>query len=328
MRSSTLLEICRRVARAKDRSLDGALALRTRFAHLRLPVVFADSDSVKPDGGPGVWFCSSLSTHLPPHRHPGTEFNLLLSGRLLYRVEENSFIVRAGDLLVLPSEKEHHLVEATPDAAFWVLEFTKRAGPSWWSSEAVLSTNSEFRRAFLRSLHKLWGRPKAEQANEEAQRAESLLEHRPSSDGALEPDSLELHPAVVRARTICETHSLDGLDVSRIAKLAGISASRLAHLFQEQLGLSPLQYLNFVKVQKFVGEYIPSEPNLMRSALLKGFGSYPQFHRTFLQVCGNPPGAHFRWLARDDRVSASRSLGNTSEFPPPLHGDEAPSALD
>ena len=101
------------------------------------------------------------------------------------------------------------------------------------------------------------------------------------------PDGL--HPAVVRAKDVCEACVAHELDVARLARESGLSASRLAHLFAEQVGVTPLQYRNFARIQHFIRTYNGDERNLLRAALGAGFGSYAQFHRVFKTLTGRSP---------------------------------------
>jgi AraC-like DNA-binding protein len=126
--------------------------------------------------------------------------------------------------------------------------------------------------------------------------------------------SLPVHPAVAQAKSVCEQLADRQLDIARLAEQSGLSASRLAHLFAEQLGITPLQYRNFARVQHFIRSYDGDERNLLRAALRAGFGSYAQFHRAFRQVCGEAPAVHFKWLANSARIDAKRTLGSTAEL--------------
>jgi AraC-like DNA-binding protein len=101
------------------------------------------------------------------------------------------------------------------------------------------------------------------------------------------------------------------LDMEVLARRSGISSSRLAHLFQAQLGLSPLQYKNFARLQHFVRLSGEADANILRAALRAGFGSYPQFHRVYQQVCGAPPRAHLNWLMNNEALDAARTIGSS-----------------
>ncbi|HSC87598.1 MAG TPA: cupin domain-containing protein, partial [Polyangiaceae bacterium] len=70
----------------------------------------------------GVWFSSAIATRMPPHTHDAFEVNLVVAGRLTYRVGDVRLVVEPGECILLPQGVVHELLEASTDAAFWVLE--------------------------------------------------------------------------------------------------------------------------------------------------------------------------------------------------------------
>jgi AraC-like DNA-binding protein len=255
--------------------------------------------------GKGVWFCSALSTHLALHSHVGAELNLLMSGRLVYEVGAERLEVRAGELLVIAPGAPHQIIEASSDAAFWVIESSSSEAPSWFKQSASYLTTDDWVRAFVSVLRKLWLRPSPAAENELWGALFSALDGGPPLGVQR---TLLLHPAVKRARVICQSELEGELNMTDLGKRAGISPSRLSHLFLEQLGITPLQYRNFCRVQYFIQRHGESGASLMRAALRAGFGSYPQFHRSFQQVCGAPPAAHLGRLLSDAWTSPERTL--------------------
>jgi len=261
----------------------------------------------------GVWFSSALSTLLPSHRHDGPELNLLTSGTVTYRVEqvESKLEARAGQIIVLPAGMSHELVHCSEDVTLWVIELEAPVPLPWLGHAHVLDVETSWRRAAMTATRRLWLRPPPPKARQLERALWDLLQDvRPSSTAPLvEP----LHPAVVRAKQVCERCVQEEMVVGKLARESGLSESRLAHLFAEQVGITPLQYRNFARVQHFVRSYHGDERNLLRSALDAGFGSYAQFHRVFRQVCGQSPGAHFDWLSGSGIVNPQRTLGATSK---------------
>lgn len=257
----------------------------------------------------GVWFCSTLSTHLALHSHVGPELNLLMSGRLSYEIGDKRFEVRAGELLVIARDTSHQILEASKDAAFWVVELSKVDSLSWFEDSATYETDDEWVRALVSTARKLWLRPTPPvEADLWGALFDTLRGGAPSGTSR----SVQLHPAVERARAICQCELEGELSMMALAKRAGISASRLSHLFQDQLGITPLQYRNFCRVQYFIRRHGQSGASLMRAALRAGFGSYPQFHRTFQQVCGAPPAVHLGRLLSDAWTNPERTLPSTA----------------
>lgn len=257
----------------------------------------------------GVWFSSAASTRLPAHAHDGAELNLVMAGEATYRTPAGVRTLRAGELFVLPRGVVHEMIAASAEMAMWVVEFGAGVREQWsleWTEQlAVLTPSSGYRAEMVTHLKKLWLRPSEPKAQ--------LLEH--SLYRLLEKLELGTEPlvskpnsTVARARRLCDAERGD-LSTQSLARRSGVSPSRLAHLFQSELGVTPLQYRNFIRLQHFIQSHDRRAPNLLRRALTSGFGSYAQFHRVFHQVCGTPPGTHLRWLESDAGIDPARTMG-------------------
>lgn len=260
----------------------------------------------------GVWFSSTLSTLLPAHQHTCPELNVLMSGSLGYRVKgvDGPLVAQAGQMLVLPQGVDHELVHASEDVALWVMELNGAHSYPWLERAQVFSLEHESRKIIVSGARSLWLRPPRAEVDALQSKLWEALGALRCSDDALQLE--RVHPAVERAKHVCENQVDKALDIEQLARACGLSTSRLAHLFSDQVGITPLQYRNFVRVQQFVRTYKEDERNLLRAALQFGFGSYAQFHRVFRQVCGTSPAEHFRWLAESKHVDAQTTLRATA----------------
>ncbi len=255
----------------------------------------------------GVWFSTALSTRLPAHEHVGTEVNLLMAGTVRYRTAGRDLAARAGDLLILPAFDTHELLEVSDDAALWVVEATRPLSALESNGARVLRPEYRGRGELHRLARQLWLRPPGSRA---ARATDALIARLLDLEHTDEPPLAPLHPAVVRARRLCECEQGGPSDMRQLARQAGISESRLAHLFADQVGLTPLQYRNYARVQTFIRSFERGGSNLLEAALAAGFGSYAQFHRVFRQVCGVSPNEHMEFLKRSPVVDARITLGD------------------
>ena len=103
-----------------------------------------------------------------------------------------------------------------------------------------------------------------------------------------------LNPAVEQAMQLLKTNAEQELTLAAIASACGTSPTRLSRLFNEQLGLSIVEYKNQLKLQLFLAclqehrEYTLSE-----ACFHAGFGSYSQFYKVFRESFGVSPKAYF-----------------------------------
>lgn len=251
-----------------------------------------------------MWFSAARSTRLPAHTHDVLEVNLVMAGSLEYAVGGETILVRSGECLFVPRGVGHELVNASDELALWVFELdceldfdrlgAVSKGDIGWARPSLAWTQE-----VARVARKLWLRPEGDALSRASARLRELLDS-PLGHRADSANMESTHEAVLRARRICEERTNEDLAIESLAREAGLSASRLAHLFQEQVGLSPLQYRNFSRIQEFVRRWNGEAGTLLAAALAAGFGSYPQFHRVFCQVCGEPPRDHLNWLDRTE----------------------------
>lgn len=237
---------------------------------------------------------------MPEHRHPVWELNQLHCGTIEYDVGGARGTLVAGERIFIPPHTPHVLTRASSDAALWVLEVSRsldahRPASRPLGGAFVTRPHPDHFCAVGRAARKLWLRPKGAALVEATSDVLELLEQPPRASEVHR--LVAVHEAVVRARALCEeVRDERDLAIDELARRSGISASRLAHLFQEQVGITPLQYRNYCKVQEFVRRWDGTERSLLQVALDAGFGSYPRFHRVFSQVCGAPPREHMNWL--------------------------------
>ncbi|HSC90005.1 MAG TPA: AraC family transcriptional regulator, partial [Polyangiaceae bacterium] len=179
---------------------------------------------------------------------------------------------------------------------------------------SVLRLEAEDFRDLARLSRELWLRPKPTEVERLTLAIESRLgQLRPCPPSQVPHGG---HAGVRRARRLAESIESEVLDVAELAREAGVSTSRLSHLFQDGVGVSPLQYLNYCRVQAFVRRWDGEQDNLLTAALAAGFGSYAKFHRVFSQVCGSSPRAHRRFLL-EKSIDPSQRLGNVPPSQPP-----------
>ncbi|KAF0241926.1 MAG: AraC family transcriptional regulator, partial [bacterium] len=80
------------------------------------------------------------------------------------------------------------------------------------------------------------------------------------------------------------------LTAIELAQIAGLSESRLAHLFNEQTGIPIRRYILWVKLQKAIVEMINTN-SLTEVAHASGFADSAHFTRTFRRMFGIVPSS-------------------------------------
>jgi AraC-like DNA-binding protein len=82
------------------------------------------------------------------------------------------------------------------------------------------------------------------------------------------------------------------LDLSEMAKTVNLSPWRLAHLFKDEVGISPLRYLSFVRLQR-ARQYLETGFLTVREiASSVGIPNPSHFTRSFKAAYGSSPLQH------------------------------------
>jgi AraC-like DNA-binding protein len=101
-----------------------------------------------------------------------------------------------------------------------------------------------------------------------------------------------LHRAVRHAVELLSDANSE-LTISDVAASAGVSYAHLARLFRSQLGVTLVDYVNRLRLERFSRLYSESG-HMLSSALGAGFGSYAQFFRVFRAQLGVGPREYLK----------------------------------
>ncbi len=113
------------------------------------------------------------------------------------------------------------------------------------------------------------------------------------TEGAEEKKEV-LHSLVEKAIHLLKSFPEKEYGLMDLSIECGISSSRLSRLFNEQIGLSIVDYKNRLKLEQLI-QYMQSNPeySLCEACYMVGFGSYSQFYKTFKNTYGISPKAYF-----------------------------------
>lgn len=86
-----------------------------------------------------------------------------------------------------------------------------------------------------------------------------------------------------------DKHYMEQISNKTLAQLIHVSESRFIHLFKEEIGMSPLKYINTVRLYKAKSLLENGECSVMEVAALVGFSDYNHFGRMFRESFGCTP---------------------------------------
>ena len=241
------------------------------------------------------WLASSRGLH-PRHTHAELECNLVVAGRARYLVGTRRYDLAPGSLVWLFPEQDHVLVDQSAGLSMWIAVFTPRLVRGCAAPEALRAGDppGHFARTVAREECDDLATLLADIAEAGAARANAglgYLLHRAWAvfeAAASAPDEAAVHPAVQHAARVLREESATLPD---LAARVGLSPSRLSRVFRRQTGVSITDFRNRQRVDRFLRIYGGGRTTLTDAALRAGFGSYPQFHRVYTRLAGQPPHA-------------------------------------
>lgn len=107
-----------------------------------------------------------------------------------------------------------------------------------------------------------------------------------------EADGPRLNPVTVSAMEYIKEHCEERLSAGRLSGACNISYSRLAHLFSEELHMTPTELRNKYRIEKAMKLLRSTDDSVMDIGARCGFSSPAFFGKVFREVAGVSPGAY------------------------------------
>ncbi|MBC8015434.1 MAG: methylphosphotriester-DNA--protein-cysteine methyltransferase family protein [Sporomusaceae bacterium] len=106
------------------------------------------------------------------------------------------------------------------------------------------------------------------------------------------PDLIEFKPIldlIEKVKHIFDTYYDDPDELSNKSKELGASQNYLSRLFRQQLNMTPVEYINKLRVGKAMQMLSNTDTTILDIALLCGFGSLSNFYEFFKKHVGLTP---------------------------------------
>lgn len=253
-----------------------------------------------------VWLYRNLGWANRRHHHAELELNVVTRGSATYLLGNRRYQIHAGDCMWLFPAQEHVLLDEAMDFEMWIAVFKRRAikrAATDIESKSLLSHSREgecCRRLSQSELVRFEGifsdlaAVAAQPGFLNAGLAYLLLQSWRSFEQASQVHARDVHPAVERAARLISDDGTS-LNLEQVARQSGLSATRLSRLFKQQTGFAMVDFRNRRRIERYLELYgVGQRTTMLAAALEAGFGSYPQFHRTFRRVTGCSP-AEYRY---------------------------------
>ena len=232
----------------------------------------------------------------PTHVHAEYVVGTVISGAEALIVGRTEHVVAKGDVLRLHPEEAHSNHSLGPDLLrYLVFYLPAQALLPYLDDEAATPSLSfaspQLSDAALSSLmvetHRAMSDTAAGQLEQESAMM-ALVDALSAASGAAPQARPDGGSAVRIARDWIETHFDQGFGLDDVAQAAGLSAFRLAHLFQDAVGLSPIAYRNQRRVTE-ARRLLLAGASIADAALQVGFADQSHLTRHFQRIVGTSP---------------------------------------
>ena len=258
-----------------------------------------------------IWVSDHLMISVPPHVHEDFyQFIYCKSGEGSVTVDGTEYdmscgkacIVKPGENHALTQKNGMHLIEIKFFAADELLDRRIKQLPSHlelkdndavtfrvqrladkWNSQGIYNVEAEVSEAFLMLTDILW------QYGVDA-KSSNVMVH-----GANEGSSI----AFYKVLDYIERHYSEPITLEDLCRIVHFAKSHLTQRFKEKWGIPPIQYVNFIRIEKAKILLKHTNDSITDIAKAVGFASIHYFSRHFKQKENLSPG-EYRLLSRQE----------------------------
>lgn len=112
-----------------------------------------------------------------------------------------------------------------------------------------------------------------------------------------------LQPAVMKVVCYVESNYKELISLQQMANLANMSKYHFVRLFRREVGMTPVRYLKFVRIQRAKELLKRTELSIASTALMVGFQDVSNFNKNFRGIEGRTPSEYRSGLV--ERIAAS-----------------------
>lgn len=240
--------------------------------------------------------------YLTPHWHEHLELVYFLSGECDYTCNGKTFSVTAKDFVIVNSTEVHSFTSANSVNYFCILIYPEFFSDVNYNNKTVLENivhNDKFIYSIMRTMYEEYS--KNEKGSDMILKGSAYqlmaylmrnctaaeLSEKDSGFQALRLDRLN------KISSYISSHYQEKITTVQLAKLCYISQVHLCRFFRNNMGKSPVEYINEYRIQKATIMLLNTDETISVIASNVGFEDVNYFSRTFKKIQKESP-ANYR----------------------------------
>jgi AraC-like DNA-binding protein len=221
--------------------------------------------------------------NFPLHLHPDHyTLSLILDGKVTLTLPDNSYHLSPGELIIIPPNMPHKSIVSSYFSYRVIRTSVLLSGLNdYFSNRLVFSKDEQTIQMFN------WWYENLKAANQY-----TLINAETVSFASGVSDNLQL------ALSYMHNQYDSPIQLSDLSRAAMLSNSHFQRLFKKQLAISPMRYLQSLRIDK-AKTLIQADKSMVEVALSTGFYDQSHFHKYFKQLVGMTPGAYHSIVRND-----------------------------
>jgi AraC-like DNA-binding protein len=238
-------------------------------------------------------------TYCPPHWHEHIELHYVLQGRGTIYCNQKPLEVEEGSLVIINSNELHEGISHSKFFEALVIifdmnSFSKEIAFCNVIFQSLVFTDANIK-ALLASIYqeeidKSFGY-KVAMRGKIYELITYLLRHY-VVESLSNKENIKRTQNLTRLNTVLrfiQNNYADSISIAELAELIHLSEYRFCHLFKDSMGMSPLNYINEVRLKTAYYLLEQKEMTITEIALAVGFQDYNNFGRLFRKYYGYAP---------------------------------------
>lgn len=214
-----------------------------------------------------------------------------IEGEMEFQMDFYTIKIKAGDFFYVPEKCRYVHISTTEPVKFYIISFSfKKTEGNYFDSKYEITKLSHLDTCKIKlrldEMFNNFVKDNSEKLIAVASFYNLFAEILPYLDTN---KPFNLHPAVQKAIDYINQHLTENFTIKTVADYCFISESRLFHLFNKQLKISPINYRNHMRIKASFVLLTTTNLSIEEIATKLNFGSATHFRNAFRKTTNSTP---------------------------------------